>query len=93
MYVYIYIGLLSKGFQEIPGTAIVTKFTPPCAYVYMDEKYTQFLQTQKFKPLVCSRYIKDICFIWTHREESVNSFMKELNNLNCEFKRLNCLFT
>ena len=36
--IYVYIGFLSKGFQQIPGTAVVTKFTPPCAYVYMDEE-------------------------------------------------------
>ena len=29
-----------------------TKFVPPYAFVYMDEADTEFLQTQRFKPLV-----------------------------------------
>ena len=31
--------------QQISGTAIRTKFTPPCACIFMDEVETSFLET------------------------------------------------
>ena len=39
----------------------------------------EFLQTQSFKPLVWLRFIDDMFFIWTHGEENLENFMKELN--------------
>ena len=48
--------------QQISGTAIGTKFAPPYACIFMDQVETDFLQTQKFQPLVWFRYIDDIFF-------------------------------
>ena len=36
----------SKAFQEISGTAIGTKFAPPCACIYMDRVEQDFLETR-----------------------------------------------
>ena len=42
---------------QLSGTAIGTKFAPPCAYIFMDKVETSFLEIQKMKPLVWFRYI------------------------------------
>ena len=36
----------SKAFQQISGTAIGTKFAPPCACIYMDRVEQDFLETR-----------------------------------------------
>ena len=38
--------------KQTSGTAIGTKFTPPQACIFMDQVKTEFLETQKHKPLV-----------------------------------------
>ena len=46
--------------RQILGTAIGTKFAHIYdACIFMDEKETNFLQTQEFHPLVWFRYIGD----------------------------------
>ena len=67
-----------KTFQHISGTVLSTKFASPYPGISMDEVETEFLQTLRFKSLVW--HIGDIFFIWTHCEEKLNSFMKDLNN-------------
>ena len=52
----------------------------------MDEVEIEFLQTQRFKPLVWLRFIDDISFIRTHGEENLQNFMKELNNFKSNLK-------
>ena len=64
--------------QQISGTAIGTKFTPPYACIFMDEVETSFLETQEMKPLVWFRYIDDVFFIWTRGQEKLDSFLEEL---------------
>ena len=54
--------------QQISGTAIYTRFTPPYACIFMDQVESEFLKGQTHQLLVCSRYIGDIFFIldsWT----------------------------
>ena len=58
-----YFQFSDKVYQQISGTAIGTKFAPPYACIFMDQVESKFLQTQKFQPLVCFRYIDDIFFI------------------------------
>ena len=49
LYIYIYIYIYSdKVYQQIPGTAIGTKFASPYACMFMDQVESKFLQTQKF---------------------------------------------
>ena len=62
------------------------KFPPPYACINMDEEEIEFLQTDRFKPLVWLRYIDYIFFIWTHGKENLNSFMKEFNNFKSNLK-------
>ena len=54
-----YFEFSEKVFQQISGMPIGTKFAPPYACIYMDEVETEFLQTQRFKPLVWLRLIDD----------------------------------
>ena len=46
----------------------------------MDEVETEYLETQRFKPLVLLRFINDIFFIWTYGKENLQNFMNDLNN-------------
>ena len=81
-----YFRFLDKVYQQISGTAIGPKFTPPYAYIYMDQVETKFLQTQKFQPLVWFRHNDNFFFIWTHGENSLKNFMMEFNNFNPNIK-------
>ena len=75
----------SKVKQKISGAAIETKFAPSYACIFMHEVETSFLETQEIKPLVWFRYI-DVFFIWTHGQEKLDSFFKELNRCNSYLK-------
>ena len=94
IYIYIYIYILKNNYfefnggvkQQISGTAIGTKFAPPYACIFMDQVETDFLQTQKFQPLVWFRYIDDIFFIWTHGEENLREFLEEFNKFHPNIK-------
>ena len=68
----------SKAYQQ--KSAIGTKFAPRYACIYMDEVEQKFLETQSKKPLIWLRYIDDIFFIWTHGEQELERFLKDLNN-------------
>ena len=46
----------------------------------MDEVEQKFLETQRKKPLIWLRYIDNIFFIWTHVEQELERFLKDLNN-------------
>ena len=67
--------------QQISGTAIGTKLTPPYACIFMDK-----VETQEMKPLVWFRYIDSVFFIWTHGQEKLDSFLEELNRSNSSIK-------
>ena len=46
----------------------------------MNEVEQNFLELQSKKPLIWLRYIDDIFFIWTHSEQELERFLKDLNN-------------
>ena len=48
--------------QQISGTAIRTKFTPPYACIFMNNLETKFLESQHLQTLVWLWYIDDIFF-------------------------------
>ena len=48
----------------------------------MDQIETKFLRTQNHQPMVWFRYINNIFFIWTHREEKLEEFMADFNAFN-----------
>ena len=50
----------NKVFQQISGTTIGTKFTPPYACIYMNRGEQDFLETQELQPLLWLRFIDDI---------------------------------
>ena len=72
--------------KQISGTAIGTKFAPPCACIFMDELENKFLQSQSLQPLVWLRYIDDIFFIWTHGKDKLEKFLDDLNRFNNNIK-------
>ena len=51
--------------HEISGTATGTKFAPAYASIFMDERETDFLNTQEFKLLVCSLFGHRVKKNWT----------------------------
>ena len=81
-----YFEVSEKVFQQISGTAIGTKFAPPYACIYMEEVETEFLKTQRLKPLIWLRFIDDIFFVWTHGEENLKNFMEDFNNFKPNLK-------
>ena len=72
--------------QQISGTAIGTKFTPPYASIFKDKVEIDFLETQAMKPLVWLRYIEDIFFVWNESEEKFENFLENLNNIHPNLK-------
>ena len=72
--------------QQVSGTAIGAKYAPTYACIYMDEVETEFLKTQERTPLVWFRDIDDIFFVWTHGKEHLETFLRELNNFDTDFK-------
>ena len=57
-------------------TCIGTKLAPPYACTFIVKKETDFLESQKLKPMVWFRYIDDIFFIWTHGELELQRFLQ-----------------
>ena len=49
--------------QQVSGTAIGTKCSPSCAFIFIDEVETEYLKTQESAPLVWLGYIDNIFFI------------------------------
>ena len=47
----------------------------------MDQVESEFLKTQKHKPLVWFRYIDDVIFTWTHVKEKLSLFLEDLNKV------------
>ena len=68
--------------QQISGTAIGIKFTPAYACIFMNDVESKFLETQSLQPLIWFRYIDDVFFIWTHKEEKLQLILTDLNNYN-----------
>ena len=65
--------------EQIPGTAIGSKFSPPYPCLFKDKIETNFLETQELHPLVWFRYIGNIFFIWRHGEQELQIFLHILN--------------
>ena len=68
-----------KTYRQLRGTAIGTKMAPPYAILFLAELEEAFLKKCKYKPEVWLRYIDDIFMVWTHGEEKLKDFLKELN--------------
>ena len=70
----------NKHYLQIGGTAMGTKVTPSFANIFMSWFEDKFVYTYTPKPLLWKRYIDDIFMIWPHGQESLNEFVKHLNN-------------
>ncbi|XP_064393306.1 uncharacterized protein LOC135340830 [Halichondria panicea] len=66
-------------FQQIQGTAMGAPFSPTIANIFMSVIIRRFLEKQPAKPLLIKRYIDDIFIVWQHDENSLISFLSELN--------------
>ena len=66
--------------QQLSGTTIGTKFSPPNVCIFMDKLETNFLKTQTLRPLVWFRYISGVFFLWTHGEQNLKRFLDKRNN-------------
>ena len=56
--------------QQVSDTAIGTKFAPTYTWIFMGRLESQFLKSQEFGVAT---------FVWTHREEKLESFLDELD--------------
>ena len=72
--------------QQLSATAIGTKFTPPCACIFMDKLENNFFKAQTLKPLVWFRFIDDVFFLWTRGEESLKRFLCNLNDYDASIE-------
>ena len=54
---------------------------PAYAKLFMGDFERKALQNYPDKPHVWLRYIDDILMVWTHGEETLDEFLKCLNNL------------
>ena len=52
----------------------------------MDKIKSDLLKSLGLTPLLWYRYIDDVLFIWTHGEEKLASFLKDLNNYHPNIK-------
>ena len=72
--------------EQISGIAIGTTSAPSYTCIFMDQVESEFLKTQIHQPLVWFRYIDDIFFIWTHRQEKLEQFVVDFNKLHPTLK-------
>ena len=68
------------------GTAMGTRMAPSYANLFMGKFEREFLRTQTALPLVWWRFIDDVFAIWTHGEERLQMFLRELNNHHTSIK-------
>ena len=69
----------SKIKHQISGTAIVTKFAQPYAFLFIDKFETKNVTSAT--PSIVQIH-RDIFFIWTDGEEKLNTFLRILNEFD-----------
>ena len=73
--------------QQISGMAIGTNCAQTHSCIFMD--FFEFLETQRDKLFWWIRYIDDIFLIWTHGQEKLKAFFKDLNKFYPNLKLTN----
>ncbi len=63
----------------IQGTAMGTRMAPSCANLFMAELETNLLTWTDQRPLIWRHFIDDIFAIWQHGQESLDSFLQQIN--------------
>lgn len=79
----------NQNYLQIKGTAMGTRMAPSFANLFMGLLERSFLNSQTLKPFIWLRFIDDIFLLWQHGNESLSTF---LNNLN-SFSNLNFTWT
>ena len=73
-------------YLQIRGTAIGTKMAPSYANVFMGGLETRLFEQAPVKPVFWRRFIDDVFFIWTDREESLKEFLALMNSFHDTIK-------
>ena len=69
-----------KHYLQTGGTAMGTRVAPSYANTFMGWFEDQFVYTYTPEPIIWKRFIDDIFIIWTHGQESLNTFVQHLNH-------------
>ena len=56
-----------------------TKVAPSLANIFMSDFEEKFIKSYHLKPLLYKRFIDDIVMIWPHGRESLDEFIKHIN--------------
>ena len=70
-----------KTLKQKRGTAIGTKFAPPCSILFMAELEEKIIKESEYKPYLWWWYIDDIFFLWEHGENKLKSFLNKINEV------------
>ena len=73
-------------YLQISGTSMGTKMAPSMACLFMGVLESQLLSSSPRAPLMWTRYIDDIFFIWTHGPEELDRFLEMSNNFHPSIK-------
>ena len=73
-------------FLQIGGTAMGTRVAPTYANLFMSNLEEKILKNSPNKPSMWLRYIDDIFFIWGHKEDELNIWLKYLNQFHDDIK-------
>ena len=73
-------------FLQVHGTAMGTRMAPSYANIFMGKLEQQLLARTRKGPPIWWRYIDDIFVLWNHGEESLNSFVEEINQAHPTIK-------
>ena len=72
--------------KKLAGKCQERQFAPSYACIFMDEIEASFLKTWQLQPFIWLSYIDDIFFIWTHDEEQLKLFLKDLSKFHPNLK-------
>ena len=75
----------SKFYRQISGTTIGTKFAPPYDCIFMGHIEMEFLKTKDIKPCLWKRFIDNVFFIWTDKNNTLR-----IRTLNIKNSRVIC---
>jgi peptide-methionine (R)-S-oxide reductase len=75
-----------KHYLQVGGTAMGTRVAPSFANIFMADFEERYVYNYHTQPLVWLRYIDDIFMVWNHNRESLDSFLKYLNECHHSIK-------
>ena len=71
-----------KFYIQKQGTAMGTKMAPAYANIFMGTLESRILSQTNPSPIHWKRYIDDIFLVWTNTKESLEQFIKSINDLH-----------